>query len=40
MKALSNSARKQAKKSFPKLPHSTRAFTNEDYQQLPKDNQK
>ena len=34
-KATSYGARKAAKKRFPKQPHSTRAFTAEDYQRLP-----
>jgi hypothetical protein len=36
MKAISNSTRKQAKRLFAKLPHSTRPFTKQDYDLLPK----
>lgn len=35
MKAISIGARKAAKKRFPKLPHSTRAFSKVDYDALP-----
>jgi hypothetical protein len=35
-KATSHKTRKIAKKSFPKLPHTTRPFTPADYDRLPK----
>jgi hypothetical protein len=34
-KATSKRTRKQAKKLFAKLPHSTRPFSSEDYKALP-----
>ncbi len=34
---MTNKARKQAKKLFKKLPHTTRPFTPEDYNRLPKE---
>ena len=36
-KATSKRTRKQAKKAFAKLPHSTRPFTAQDYAALPND---
>jgi hypothetical protein len=37
MKTTSKSARKAARKLFPKAKHTTRPFTSEDYKALPKD---
>ena len=36
MKTISKKQRKQAKKLFPKLKHSTRPFSKADYDRLPK----
>jgi hypothetical protein len=36
-KATSKRTRRIAKKGFPKLPHSTRPFTLDDYKALPKE---
>jgi len=33
---MTNQAKKAAKKSFPKKPHTTRQFSAADYQALPK----
>ena len=35
-KQLSNKQRKQSKRLFARLPHSTRPFTPQDYEALPK----
>lgn len=35
-KATSKSTRKQAKRYFPRKPHTTRPFTAADYDRLPK----
>ena len=39
-KATSKRMRKAAKKLFPKIKHSTRPFTSEDYKRLPVGKQK
>ncbi len=38
-KPITKRAKRAAKRLFPSQPHSTRAFTSEDYKALPKENQ-